>query len=162
MALGILSARRLGVATLAHASSSHLCCRPVLVRGHAMMKRKAVLSDKGAAPAASPPKPPLSASESASADTKGKGSEKGKASEKGSGKAAAASAKASEKPKLSVEEQNLQSLAEIDRIRAFQHLMPTIDPWGMAITDTLGACALFLSRFFPARVPSGDDDELTL
>ncbi|KJA23139.1 hypothetical protein HYPSUDRAFT_201689 [Hypholoma sublateritium FD-334 SS-4] len=120
MAPGIRTTHHLGAAVRRAAASSS--SQPAFARGYAAMKRKAILSERGAAPAASPPTT---------------ASPKEKAKAKASGKAPAP-AETPDKPKaLSAEEQNLQSLAEIDRIMAFQHLMPTVDPWGQPIVDTL-------------------------
>lgn len=121
-------------AALSRTATSSRC--PALARGYAAMKRKAVLSEKGAAPAASPP---TTASANANEKAKGKTGKKANTSGK-----ATTPATADEKPKapLTAEEQNLQSLEEIDRIMAYQHLMPTVDPWGQPIADTLGASRL--------------------
>ncbi|KAF8965056.1 hypothetical protein BDZ97DRAFT_1813404 [Flammula alnicola] len=39
--------------------------------------------------------------------------------------------------KKDVEEENEEKLADLERMLAFQHLMPTVDPWGQSIEDTL-------------------------
>lgn len=41
-------------------------------------------------------------------------------------------------PEITIEEENAKKVEEIERMMAFQHLMPTVDPWGLTVPDTLG------------------------
>jgi hypothetical protein len=45
-----------------------------------------------------------------------------------------------------------EKLAEMERMMAFAHLMPTIDPWGQEITETLGGPSIYPQR---TNYPSG-------
>jgi len=47
-------------------------------------------------------------------------------------------------PKRQEELTEEERLAEMERMLAFAHLMPTIDPWGQDITETLGGLSFYL------------------
>ena len=47
-------------------------------------------------------------------------------------------------PKQQEELTEEERLAEMERMLAFAHLMPTIDPWGQDITETLGGPSFYL------------------
>ena len=47
-------------------------------------------------------------------------------------------------PKQQEELTEEEKLAEMERMMAFAHLMPTVDPWGQEITETLGGHSIYL------------------
>ena len=49
-------------------------------------------------------------------------------------------------PKQQEELTEEERLAEMERMLAFAHLMPTIDPWGQDITETLGGLSFYLQE----------------
>lgn len=153
---GVLSHQRLTLSVASSSSRLASCSISYLTRPYATasaaLTKKNPVTAKGTRHDAHPPPPSSSKKAAAKGSPKKSTSPEmetaRQTSEPNPIPAQVADEAASKKTKQSkeVSADEIEKLKEMERIMAFQHLMPTVDAWGQDVKETLGGSFRFFIR----------------